>query len=442
MPAAFRLPTFVLISALAASAFAQGGRFDGAPGGRAMTPEEIKQRMAWSESFLANIDANRNGVIDPEEAQGQQRFWVERVLRRAGLEPNFPMPISQVRDRLTAAYQPAAVNGAAPTSSPAVAGFGPPGAAPGLGSTPSTGWPTAPAQAGGSQPEITPEVTEKIRQLASSIIAKYDREKKGKLTRDEWPQGPLGTFDEANRFRGEFITIEELIVHLTDLYRQNRVPSGLPGGDLRAVPPGVPAVPGFGPPVAAPAAAPAITPQPAPPSVPPSASVRPLGSPAKAPSDADVRVRELASTIIQRYDRENKGKLTRDEWPAGRWGTFDEANRGKGNYVTMDELVTHLSDLHRQDKLVFSANGTRSGRFLSPRERLPSGLPDWFMAKDQNGDGQVAMAEFASDWNDSTVVEFSRYDLNHDGIITPHECLEVEDARKVEQAEKGGHRQR
>jgi hypothetical protein len=65
-------------------------------------------------------------------------------------------------------------------------------------------------------------------------------------------------------------------------------------------------------------------------------------------------------------------------------------------------------------------------RFLRPDERLPKGLPDWFKARDTNGDGQVSMAEFSTDWNPAKEAEFLRLDVNHDGMITPHECLKVE----------------
>ncbi len=35
------------------------------------------------------------------------------------------------------------------------------------------------------------------------------------------------------------------------------------------------------------------------------------------------------------------------------------------------------------------------------------------------------MAEFSDSWTEETVVEFSKYDLNNDGFITPAECLET-----------------
>ena len=70
----------------------------------------------------------------------------------------------------------------------------------------------------------------------------------------------------------------------------------------------------------------------------------------------------------------------------------------------------------------------KPARFLTARERLPKGLPDWFLEK-ANSDGQVTMAEFTDDWTLEKVREFARYDLNHDGIITAAECLKVEKAK-------------
>jgi hypothetical protein len=62
---------------------------------------------------------------------------------------------------------------------------------------------------------------------------------------------------------------------------------------------------------------------------------------------------------------------------------------------------------------------------------LPKGLPDWFLEKDANHDGQITMAEYIGNgtWTPEKLAEFARYDLNHDGIITAAECLKVEKAR-------------
>ncbi len=67
----------------------------------------------------------------------------------------------------------------------------------------------------------------------------------------------------------------------------------------------------------------------------------------------------------------------------------------------------------------------KSGRFLTAKERLPPGLPDWFLQK-ADSDGQVSMAEFTSHWTPEKVREFESYDRNHDGFITAAECLQTE----------------
>ena len=43
--------------------------------------------------------------------------------------------------------------------------------------------------------------------------------------------------------------------------------------------------------------------------------------------------------------------------------------------------------------------------------------------KDADGDGQVQMSEFATEWTDVLLDEFAQLDLNNDGIIVSEECL-------------------
>lgn len=68
-------------------------------------------------------------------------------------------------------------------------------------------------------------------------------------------------------------------------------------------------------------------------------------------------------------------------------------------------------------------------RFLTPTERLAESLPAalraWFLRKDENGDGQIAMSEFASIWSREKAVDFASYDQNNDGVITPREYLRI-----------------
>ena len=72
-----------------------------------------------------------------------------------------------------------------------------------------------------------------------------------------------------------------------------------------------------------------------------------------------------------------------------------------------------------------SGAGKKSSRFLTAQERLPTGLPDSFKQKDLDGDGQITMAEYATNWTEAAAAEFTKYDLNNDGVITPDEVLKV-----------------
>jgi len=59
---------------------------------------------------------------------------------------------------------------------------------------------------------------------------------------------------------------------------------------------------------------------------------------------------------------------------------------------------------------------------VSP-SRLPPGLPEWFLARDADGDGQLDFAEFAPQGGQWAMEQFRRYDLNDDGLITPQEVI-------------------
>jgi hypothetical protein len=62
-----------------------------------------------------------------------------------------------------------------------------------------------------------------------------------------------------------------------------------------------------------------------------------------------------------------------------------------------------------------------SKRFVTPKSRL-AGLPEWFLAQDDNGDGQIAVAEYAPNSEKARLADFARYDRNHDGVLTAEEC--------------------
>ncbi len=68
-----------------------------------------------------------------------------------------------------------------------------------------------------------------------------------------------------------------------------------------------------------------------------------------------------------------------------------------------------------------AANSTSSKRFVTPRSRQ-AGLPKWFLAQDDNGDGQITVAEYAPSSEETRLADFARFDRNKDGVLTAQEC--------------------
>ncbi|RMF92185.1 MAG: hypothetical protein D6741_15200 [Planctomycetota bacterium] len=162
----------------------------------------------------------------------------------------------------------------------------------------------------------------------------------------------------------------------------------------------------------------------------------------EAKPELDERVKRYAQGLLNRYDKNKNGKLEKDEWSEMR-GDPASADRDKDGVITLDELTLRLMNYSRGSSSSSSSSGSSSSssssasssgtstgnrhyRYTPPTERLPAGLPDWFRSRDENGDGQIMMNEYTGFWDEETAREFTRYDLNNDGVITPQECLAVE----------------
>lgn len=159
------------------------------------------------------------------------------------------------------------------------------------------------------------------------------------------------------------------------------------------------------------------------------------------------RVREFAEGLLKRYDTNKNGKLEKEEWTQMR-GDWREADRNGDSVITLDELTARMIEFGQRgwsrdrgpgdrgpsggssnSSMSASGSSRKSYRFLSPLERLPKGLPDWFLRKDANEDGQITMAEYSTIWSDALAEEFAKYDLNSDGVITPTECLKTQNRK-------------
>jgi hypothetical protein len=77
-----------------------------------------------------------------------------------------------------------------------------------------------------------------------------------------------------------------------------------------------------------------------------------------------------------------------------------------------------------------SARKPRESTFYVRPSRLPPELPEWFVRRDLNGDGQLSLSEFAPNPTQADLDEFARHDKNGDGFITAQECLDASRAAR------------
>lgn len=165
----------------------------------------------------------------------------------------------------------------------------------------------------------------------------------------------------------------------------------------------------------------------------------------------DDRVKRFVEGMLKRYDESGNGVLEKEEWGKMR-SRYAAADANKDSVITKAELQIFLakgssesnsrdarsrrgeSQERGRDRGRFARREEsepaerKSYRFLTPTERLDSvmssRLRDDFVKLDANEDGQIAMAEFSSSWSASKVEEFGKLDSNRDGMITPYEYIE------------------
>jgi hypothetical protein len=164
--------------------------------------------------------------------------------------------------------------------------------------------------------------------------------------------------------------------------------------------------------------------------------------------------RKFAKSIIEQNDKNKDGVLSKND---NEWGNLkgdpSNADYNKDGMITVDEMTERLIERSKDQSSGWGRGSTSSSsskpatgtngkpiRFLTPTERLPEGMPSWFTRADTNGDGQVSMAEYSTKWDDAKLSEYTKYDLNNDGLITATECLTVEKSRSSSSSSSGSSR--
>ncbi len=398
-------------------------------------------------SFMARMDTNGNGMLDPEESQGRARMFLERT----GLDLSRPIPMDQVgrafeemRNRRAAEMgggggfgrdrgedrgeggrgggdnrdgqndQPSGK----PAVEPLVPGFGEADLfdpVPGFGDL-------------GEKFAVT--IEDQDRQEAQRTMGRSDTNQDGILDAEEirigrWGDDPLQT----DRNRDGKLTLTELALR----YAIRRVEREGGSKNSRTAARGG------------------------------SSNASRPGSPGRNANQGQDRMAQM----FGRYDRNGNGVLEKDEWgglgsdPSG----YDTNRDGK---ITREEFAASMAsrfggrgggggegegDRSRwysrregeesppgpagdEKGKPAAASGKKSSRFRTATERLASleGLPEWFARTDADGDGQVRMSEYSTSWTDQVVADFAQFDLNNDGIVTPSECVKATESGAVQGA--------
>jgi subtilisin-like proprotein convertase family protein/Ca2+-binding EF-hand superfamily protein len=112
----------------------------------------------------------------------------------------------------------------------------------------------------------------------------------------------------------------------------------------------------------------------------------------------------LAATIISRFDVNRNGRLEVQEakelgMPVG------QIDINRDGELSRDEMFAYLEPIQKEVG------------------EMTEGIPGWFFELDSNQDGQIAMSEFMTEWNEEKMAEFESFDLNQDALLTMNEIL-------------------
>lgn len=463
-PAGIGLGTWLLCLA---QAFGQPPGYSG--GLPRFDPKEIIDRL----------DDNHNGQVDPDEMNGRSRYFLESLARDNNLDLSKPIPNNKLHDLLKARFGGGSSGSASNRSSGSSSATASAPQAFGVSTSTTTKVQGFGAASGiESWDAIRKNYDERVVERVEESMKRYDRDNDGLLNAEElkggdWRSGNPLDFDknrDGKVSRGEMAERYKARYSSGDYGRGGPPSYGGPPGSYSGGPPsgsygyrGPP--PGSSTTVVMSATSGS---SPSPGTSSGSSNSRPGSSssggasPSGSSSNSgDDRVARYAEGLLKQYDTNKDGILQRDEWSKMR-GEPQKADRDGNGLVTKDELAAQLADYSkgRSGGSSGSSGGGSSGessssrsstgssypssgsygsrssssgspaargtvktyRFLSPLERLPQGLPDWFTRNDADGDGQIAMAEFATSWDDERAAEFSRWDRNNDGLITAKEA--------------------
>ena len=384
--------------------------------------------------ILKRMDRNGNGTIEPDELSDRSRDFVGRLAKQANLDPAQPLAV----DKLISAAE----SGSSGSSSSSGSNSGSSSSSDSRdrdsrdrsdrdrnSSGSSSAKPTPNAMAFGVE-DKTPKAVgfdvplsvdstiplekrydQRVIEYVDRMLKDYDKNQDGYIDSVEWKEGRWSTPpEESDTNKDNRLSKAELCERIARRFGLQNSP---PGSSTA------------------------------------SSGSGSSGSSSDKSSDA-AKIRTWAEGMVRQHDKNKNGVLDRDEWSELR-AEHREADADKDGKITVDELVLKLQAYTTSSSTASNSSsssnksgsgsdkkwgwGSRSSssstkpserkdyKLLSAIDRLPKGLPDWFLRNDADADGQIAMVEYAVTWTDATAAEFQKYDLDGDGFITPAEVL-------------------
>jgi EF hand len=178
---------------------------------------------------------------------------------------------------------------------------------------------------------------------------------------------------------------------------------------------------------------------------------------AKLKGRIPLKITRYAMTILKKYDSNQNGQIDHEEWskmpvsPA-------EADINQDKVITLNEIAFRIANYGRSIRIrlrLVSENVVaippseeekadrltdenseeddnkepapvkrrRDTKFYVSKSRLPSNLPAAFVNRDNDGDGQLTLREFAENPTKVQIRQFQKLDLNRDGLVTAKEFV-------------------
>lgn len=195
-----------------------GGRGGGPSGGDASrggfsSRGSFGSRGGDPSAFLSRLDANGNGIIDPDEQQGPAQFIIARMAQSdPSIKAGQPVPLKKITDAFAAMRgqrDSGSPQGGSSSSSAADEALMPELLVPGFGEESEP----IPLMGFGATAEmLAVEVTPEDEREAGERMRRYDRNRDGFLTKDELSSRFAGNPMDFDRNRDGKLSVSELAV--------------------------------------------------------------------------------------------------------------------------------------------------------------------------------------------------------------------------------------